>query len=86
MLYVQCDICKNLESENNKIEIKLKAELESLKETITKLENTNKELNCQSQALNTENSILKKVCITLTLLFSITIVFFLFIQNIFNRT
>lgn len=69
MLYVQCDICKNLESENNKIEIKLKAEIESLKETITKLENTNKELHCQSQALNTENSILKKVCITLTLLF-----------------
>ena len=77
MLYVQCDICKNLESENNKIEIKLKAEIESLKETITKLENTNKELHCQSQALNTENSILKKVCITLTLFFSITIVFFI---------
>ncbi|XP_043599024.1 dynactin, 150 kDa isoform isoform X1 [Bombus pyrosoma] len=56
----QCDTCKNLESENNKIEIKLKAEIESLKETITKLENTNKELHCQSQALNTENSILKK--------------------------
>ncbi|XP_017767200.1 PREDICTED: origin recognition complex subunit 1 [Eufriesea mexicana] len=56
----KCDICKNLDSENKKVEIKLKAEIESLKEIITKLENTNKELQCQSQTLNTENLTLKK--------------------------
>ncbi|XP_043513170.1 dynactin, 150 kDa isoform isoform X2 [Frieseomelitta varia] len=56
----QCDICKNLESENKKVEIKLKTEIESLRETIAKLENSNKELQYQSQTLNTENSILKK--------------------------
>ncbi|KAK1129749.1 hypothetical protein K0M31_019463 [Melipona bicolor] len=56
----QCDICKNLESENKKVEIKLKTEIESLRETIAKLENSNKELQYQSQTLNTENSLLKK--------------------------
>ncbi|KAG9429207.1 early endosome antigen 1 [Apis mellifera carnica] len=54
------DICKNLECESKKIEIKLKTEIESLKETVTKLENTNKEMQCQSQALHVENLILKK--------------------------
>lgn len=40
----------------------MKTEIESLKETVTKLENTNKEIQCQSQALHVENLILKKVC------------------------
>ncbi|CAK9796668.1 hypothetical protein ANTPLA_LOCUS921 [Anthophora plagiata] len=56
----KCDICKNLELETKRTETKLQAEIESLKDTITKLENSNKELECQAQALNTENSILKK--------------------------
>ncbi|XP_029041859.2 testis-expressed protein 9 [Osmia bicornis bicornis] len=54
------DICKSLESENKKLEIKLQNEVESLKGTVTKLENTNKELQCQCQALNAENLNMKK--------------------------
>ncbi|KOC68753.1 Testis-expressed sequence 9 protein [Habropoda laboriosa] len=56
----KCDICKNLESETKRTEIKLQTEIESLKETIIKLENSNKELQCQSHALNIENSSLRK--------------------------
>ena len=84
-LFIQCDICKNLESENKKVEIKLKTEIESLRETIAKLENSNKELQYQSQTLNTENSVLKKVCIFFFLPFTPPTIIFLFIQNIFNR-
>lgn len=50
-----------MESENKKLEIKLQNEVESLKGTVTKLENTNKELQCQCQALNAENLNMKKV-------------------------
>ncbi|XP_076161559.1 uncharacterized protein LOC143143770 [Ptiloglossa arizonensis] len=56
----KCNICMNLESEQNKLEFKLQNEIELLRNTITKLENTNKELQSQSQTLNTENSIIKK--------------------------
>ncbi|CAL7941184.1 unnamed protein product [Xylocopa violacea] len=56
----KCDTCKDLESENKKLEIKLKTDIETLKETIIKLENNNKTLQCDSQGLNTENAMLKK--------------------------
>nr|XP_012139419.1 PREDICTED: testis-specific gene 10 protein isoform X1 [Megachile rotundata] len=56
----KCEICKNLESEKNKLEVKLQNEVESLKETVTKLECANKELQCQYQTINAENLMMKK--------------------------
>ncbi|KZC11850.1 PREDICTED: uncharacterized protein LOC107189888 [Dufourea novaeangliae] len=56
----KCDVYKDLEIEHKKFETKSQNEIESLKDIITKLENTNKELQCQSLALNNENSIIKK--------------------------
>lgn len=56
----KCDVCKSLESEKNKLEVKLQNEVESLKETVTKLECANKELQCQCQTVNAENLMMKK--------------------------
>ncbi|XP_031833094.1 testis-expressed protein 9 isoform X2 [Nomia melanderi] len=56
----KCDICKDLEIEHKKYETRMQNDIESLKDTITKLENINKELHCQSQALNAENLVIKK--------------------------
>ncbi|XP_076234928.1 uncharacterized protein LOC143179521 [Calliopsis andreniformis] len=56
----KCDNYKDLESEYKKMEVKSQNEIELLKDTIIRLENTNKELQCQCLTLNTENSVIKK--------------------------
>ncbi|XP_078035142.1 testis-expressed protein 9 [Augochlora pura] len=56
----KCDACKDLEVEYRKVETKLQNEIDSLKDIIAKLEDTNKDLQGQSQSLNMENSIIKK--------------------------
>lgn len=56
----KCDTCKDLESDNKRTETLLRKEIESLKETVVKMENSTKGFQSESHALNTENAALKK--------------------------